>query len=141
MCSLPPETLISLLASSCGRGALAELLRWCSGVAVPGRSPGTAACPLSCSARPALPALGSSGRREVRRGEQVQAGQPLPLPSVICSCRSVLECRGTSSLTILQYCALLHDFCISRSVLELLAGLARSAVIQGRNQKGFLSVK
>lgn len=108
MCSLPLETLISLLVSSCGRGALAALLRWCSGVAVPGRCVGTAACPLSClRSRPTFYAFGSSRRRKVRRGEQVRGGRPSPLPSVI---RSLQECAGVWRHFILNHAVALYAF-------------------------------
>lgn len=108
LCSLPLETLISLLVSSCGRGALAALLRWCSGVAVPGRCVGTAA-------------LGTAGAGSWGGVSRCTVGSlppsfRAPLPAGVC------WSAEASSLPILEYCARLDNCCVSGSVLELLAG-------------------
>lgn len=136
MCSLPLETLISLLVSSCGRGALVAFLRWCSGVAVPGRCVGTAACPLSClRSHPAFPAFGSSRRRKVRRGEQVHGGRPSP-PSVI---RSLQECAGVLRHFILNHAVVLYTFRLCLC-LQISVGVVNSLSLQcrGSRKKTFL---
>lgn len=106
-------------------------------MAVPGRCVGTAACPLSCLG---VPSSGSSGHRD-EEGEQVRGGQPSPLPSVI---HSLQECAGVLRHFILNLSQMLctfRQFLYLPSVLELVAGLVCSAVVQGKSQKGFLSVK